>query len=143
MKKHTRILALILALSMLLMSGCGKKTYNTVQEWYDDNPLSASFLNAAATSQDDSDQMTFNIEGNVIVYGMEMDEAIFGESEELDAKYKEYFDNAFEGQREAYLDVIEELSGLTGIPANQMSLRIDIFNPGADTPGYTKTFTAE
>ncbi len=143
MKKLTKIFALVLALAMMLMTGCGQKTYATAEEWYTANPLAASFMEAAIAAEVGGDQMTFAITGNTVIYGMEMEEEIFGQSEELDATYKEYFDTAFEGESATYTQIITELSELCGVPASDLSVRIEIFNPDASEPGYTKTFTAQ
>lgn len=142
MKKHTRILALVLALAMMLMTGCGKKTYATAEEWYDANPLAASAINMAMNAEDGGDQMSFDVEGNTVIYGLTMEEAIFGESEELDATYTAYFDEAFEADSATYTEIITELSDLCGIASSELSVRIEIYNPGESEPGYTKTFTS-
>lgn len=143
MKKHFRILALVLALSMALMTGCGKKTYATAEEWYNSNPAAAAFMTAMVEAEDESGSMSFGISGNTVVYGMKMDEAVFGQSEEVDAQLKEYFDTAFDQESATYTQIINELSNTCGVPASELSVRIEIFNPDATEPGYTKTFTAQ
>lgn len=142
MKKHLRIFALVLALSMVLMTGCGKKTYATAEEWYTSNPAAAAFMTAMVEAEDESGSMTFAINGNTVVYGLTMDEAVFGVDAETDAALKEYFDAAFDQETATYQQIITELSNTCGVAASELSVRIEIFNPGETTPGYTKTFTA-
>lgn len=143
MKKQFRILALVLALSMALMTGCGKKTYATAEEWYSSNPAASAFMTAMVEAEDESGNMTFGISGNTVVYGLTMDEAVFGQDAETDTALKEYFDAAFDQETATYQQIITELSEACGIAASELSVRIEIFNPGETTPGYTKTFTAQ
>ena len=141
MKKYTKIFALVLALAMMLITGCGKKTYATAGEWYDNNPMAATAINMAVEASDDGTQMSFDIVDNTIIYSMTMDEAIFGESEEMDTLYQTLFDESFDAESTTYTDIITEVSGLCGIASSELSVRIEIFNPGASEPGYTKIFT--
>lgn len=145
MKKHTRIFALALALSMMILAGCSNlnKTYNSVEEWYDANPMMSSMIQLGMAAEEDSDELTFDIEGNAIVYGLIMEEEVFGIDAEMDQFYKEYFDSYFSSEDvyNEYSELITSISELCGIPESEISVRIDIFNPGSTTPGYTTSIT--
>lgn len=141
MKKNSRIWASVLIAAFLLMTACGKKTYATAEEWYTSNPLASTFVNAALASEADNDmEMHFSISGNTIIYGLEMDEVVFGQNEELDEIYRESFDTAFADKNANYAEIITNLSSACGIASEELSLRIEIFNPKATVPDYTYTY---
>jgi len=142
MKKHVRIFALVLTLSMMLLTACGgKKTYSTVEEWYDDNPALRTFINAGIdNAEEDGDDLAMIVEDNTLIYSVKLEEKMFGESEEMDATYKAFFDESFEAEKEEYVSIIPDLADMSGVPESSISIRIEIYNPGETTPSYTKTF---
>ncbi len=144
MKKHLCVFASLLALSMIFMTGCGKKSYSTVEEWYDDNPTLHASINAEIENADENGETSaMIIEGNTLIYSIKLEEKAFGESEEYDAICKAYFDETFEADKEEYVSIIPDLADLSGVPESSISVRIEIYNPDESTPSYTKTFVQE
>lgn len=145
MKKYTRIFALVFTLSVMLLTACGgKKTYSTVEEWYDDNPALRTFINAGIENAEESgDDLAMVIEDNTLIYSVVLEEKMFGESDEMDKLYKQFFDESFEAEKDEYVSIIPDLADLSGIPESSISVKIEIYNPGESTPSYTKTFDEE
>ena len=142
MKKHLRVFTSLLALSMLFMTGCGQKNYRTIEEWYNDNPSLRSSINTELENADeDGETSAMIIEDNTLVYSIQLEEKVFGESEEDDAICKAFFDETFEAEKETYVSIIPDLADLSGVPESSISVRIEIYNPGESSPSYTKTFT--
>lgn len=144
MKKHVKIFALVLALSLMLLTGCSfNKTYSTVEEWYNDNPVFSTIINTAISANADGEEISMLIVDNTIVYSLVLEEKVFGENAELDALYKQEFDKALEEDKDTYIDLIPDIADLSGVPESSISVRIELFNPNEVTPSYTKTFVQE
>lgn len=141
MKKNTRTTAVLFTLALLfVMAGCGKKTYASLEEWYNDNPVTAAIVNSAISSSTDSGNVSMDIKGNTITYHIEMDEAIFGLDPEMDAIYKSTLDQAFSQDEESIKDFIDETADAAGVDASLITVTYAAYNPGEDTPGYSISF---
>lgn len=141
MKRNTRTIAALFTLALLfVMAGCSKKTYASLEEWYNDNPVTAAIVNSAISSSTDSGNVSMDIKGNTITYHIEMDEAIFGLDPEMDAIYKSTLDQAFSQDEESIKDFIDETADAAGIDASLIIVTYAAYNPGEDTPGYSISF---
>lgn len=140
MKRNTKVTVLLFTLALLfVMAGCGKKTYATVEEWYDDNPAVSATLTRAINSNGDSENISIAIEDNNIIYRTVMDEAIFGLTKETDVMYTQVFDNILSKGEASLKSNIDEIAQSTGVDASKITIIYEVYNPGASTPGYTKS----
>lgn len=139
MKKYAKISAIIMVFAvMFVLAGCGKKTYATVEDWYAANPAMAGFLDVMMNQDMEGGKISVDIKENVIIYRLDMDEAIFGISQEMDTAYKNALDGELEKEHDTYVGVIDDVAKTSGVSASKITLRYEIYNPGATTPGYTK-----
>lgn len=117
--------------------------YATVEEWYISNPSFETIVNMGLSAEDTNNELNFTIVENSIVYSVILEEKMFGEDNELNQAYTEFFDASFESEKEQYVSIIPELAELSGVPESSISVRIEIYNPDESTPSYTKTFVQE
>lgn len=138
MKKYAKISAIIMMFAVILiMTGCGKKTYSSLEDWYNSNPAMAKVLDTMVNKDMEGGKMSIDIKENVIIYRLDMDEAIFGISEDMDNAYKQALDGELEKEHATYVGVIDDVAKASGISASKITLRYEIYNPGASTPGYS------
>ncbi|MDE6015460.1 MAG: hypothetical protein K2H41_07180 [Acetatifactor sp.] len=141
MKRNAKVTVLLFTLALLfVMAGCGKKTYATVGEWYDDNPAAAAAITRAINASGNGESMTIAIEENNIIYRIVMDEETFGSSEEMDAFYAQVFDEMLSADEASIKKNIDAIAQDTGVDASKITIIYEVYNPGASTPGYTKSF---
>ncbi len=141
-KNSTKVTVALLTLALLfVMSGCGKKTYATVEEWYNADPKTAAIVNASLGSSMDGATVSMEIKENNITCRIEMDEAMFGLDEQMDAAYKEALDEAFSQDEASVKSYIDEIAAETGVDAAKISVTYAVYNPGESAPGYSISFT--
>ncbi len=143
MKKFTRVLAMVMALVMMMLAaGCGEKKYTTVEDWYKDNVDEFTEIEEELNSSTQDGKLSLYVEGNVIVYKLEMNEALFTEDEETNALIVSTFDSMFEQQKDTYTSLIDSVAEECKIDASKISVRIDVYDPNKTTePGYTIELT--
>lgn len=140
MKKQSGFLLFIMTCIILLtMTACGHKSYATLEEWYADNPSKKlDELNFSEGGTKAS--VGISIEGNVIVYKMNLGTKTIGRGDMMDKVFTAVFDSAFADDKSNNDKVIKQLSSDSGIDASLISIRYEIYNPGESTPCYTKTY---
>lgn len=143
MKKFNKLTAIILACAMMLMmAACGSKTYSSLEEWYSDNPAYEKTMQTMLSSQKaDGLSMEFDIQDNSLVYRYIYDQAVFGQSEEIDAAAKELLDSALEQQKSNFTQGIDEIAKASKIDASTISVVLEYYNPGESAPSYSQTIT--
>lgn len=142
MKKSSKVTVVLFTLALLfMMAGCGKKTYASVEEWYNADPKTAAIVNASLGSSMDGATVSMVIKENNITCKIEMDEAMFGQDPEVDAVYKEALDEAFSQDEDSVKSYIDEMAAETGVDASKITVTYAVHNPGESTPGYSISFT--
>lgn len=142
MKKFTRVLAMVMALVMMMLAaGCGEKKYTTVEDWYNDNTDEFAEIEEQLNSSSSDGKLSLYCEGNVIVYKLEMNEALFNGDADTNALIVSTFDSMFEAQKDTYTSLIDSVAEECKIDASKISVRIDVFDPGAAEAGYSIELT--
>ncbi len=142
MKSNLKVTVALFTLAlMFVMSGCGKKTYATVEEWYTADPKTAAIVNSSLGSSMDGGSVSMEIKENTITCRIEMDEAMFGLDADMDAIYKETLDAAFSQDEESIKSYIDEMASETGVDASKITVTYAVYNPGESDPGYSISFT--
>lgn len=142
MKKIFRLITMILALSTILLCGCQQpKSYETLEEWYNDGSELAVALDDAMPKNTENGTYSFHVKENIMVYSFEYYEVVFTDNEDVNKLYRSMLDDTFEADEDVYLKLIDMVSEESGIPADEISLRFQYLNPGASTASYIKTFT--
>ena len=136
----TLVLTMLVVLS-LFTAGCGKKTYSTLEEFLQDNPAAQSTLDAMSTS-DSNGTAKLEVTGNTIVVKTYSNETLFGKDAQLDIQMKAYMDQYFSGAdiKKQTDSSISQFAQASGIDASLISVRYEMYNPGASTPSYTYTY---
>ncbi len=141
MKKFTRLTALVLTAAMLLLTtGCMSKTYASAEEWYLDNPGLSDSMQAMSTGSNGA-SIEFDIKGNDVIYRYRFNQVLFGQNEATDQLLKSALDKDIESQREVFTNIIDMVSKDSGVDASLISVRLEYYNQGADSPGHTQTIT--
>lgn len=142
MKKFTRVLAMVMALVMMMLAaGCGEKKYTTVEDWYNDNTDEFAEIEEQLNSSSSDGKLSLYCEGNIIVYKLEMNEALFNGDADTNALIVSTFDSMFEAQKDTYTSLIDSVAEECKIDASKISVRIDVFDPGASEAGYSIELT--
>lgn len=141
MKRNAKVTVILFTLALLfVMAGCGKKTYATVEEWYDDNPAAAAAITRAINASGSGEGMSIAIEKNNIIYRIVMEEETFGLSPEKDSLYAQLYDSMLSADEASIKKNIDAIAQDTGVDAGEITIIYEVYNPGASTPGYTKSF---
>lgn len=141
MKKNTKVAVVLFTFALLfVMAGCGKKTYASVEEWYNADPKTSAMVNSAIGSSMDGATVSMEIKENSITCRIEMDEAMFGLDPEVDALYKSTLDDAFSQDEDSVKAYIDEMASATGVDASKITVTYAVYNPGESTPGYSISF---
>lgn len=134
------LLLLIFMVMSMIFAGCGKKSYETLEEFLNDNPTVKSDLNASMSSSDGT--ATLEISGNTLIMKAYYNEKVWGVDSTMDAQLRLQMDDYFAGasvQKQLEQSINQVAEG-SGIDASKLSARYEFYNPGASTPSYTYTY---
>lgn len=138
-KQHKRVVVLLICAMMLTLAACGRKTYTSLEEWYADNP-SEKMEKQSFSEESNTASVGISIEGNTIVYKMNLGTKITGRDELTDSIMLLTFDSALAGDKSGNDQLIKQISDKSGIDASLISIRYELYNPGEKKPCYNKTY---
>lgn len=145
MKKRNpikRFTALIVLVALIVcMAGC-VQPYTTLEEYAAHEPLPDDISHMSMDMDGMRINATVEIHDNTIVYKFVPSRIIFGKDPKLDSLAKSVMEQQWKSvdtQNKAR-DLINGLSEATGIAASEISISLEMYNPGADTPAFTYTY---
>lgn len=141
-KQHKRVTIILTCVMMLMMAACSSKSYSTVEEWYADNPAAQESMKSMMEDESTKElTIEFDVKENQLIYRYIYGEKIFGRSEEIDAAAKKMLDSGIEQTRSTHIQAIDQIARSSKIDASKISIVMEWYNPGANTPGYSLTIT--
>lgn len=142
MKKLVKVTAMMAALAMvLMMAGCGKKTYTSVEDWYTNDTVAKTFVSAMVESQSNEDaDVSIDVEDNCMYFDFACKEKLFGIDPETDKIIEQAMYESLGAESESYEELIGEIAELTGIDASEISIGYRYFNPGESVSSLTYVY---
>lgn len=141
MKKYFRLSALMLVVVMVIgMAGCGKKSYANLEAWSNDNIEAMQEVEDELNGMSTDCEVSLYAENNTIVYKFVYAEMLCDvtNAQEM-GLIKSVFDQSLDADKDTYTELIDSLSEDSGVSG--ITVRVDIFNPGEETPFYTRELT--
>lgn len=142
--KHQRmghLFIAFLAVIWIFLTGCGQK-YSSLEEYSRHSPLPDDFTQTDLSGDGIHLTLELSVSGNTVIMKMYADKTIFSNDPAVNATVSEAMDRYFadEKLRSSMNDGIDRLALSSGIDASQITVRYEIYNPGADTPSYSYSY---
>lgn len=143
-KRNLKKISLLVTLMMLALfvAGCGRKTYASLEEYVQSNPIPETFTNMSSSSDGVGIDVKVEFSGNTAIAKCTYSETFFGVSAAQDAQLQAALDQAFstESQKGQLDKSIQDFAQASGIDASLITIRYEFYNPNASTPSYSISY---